>query len=181
MWGRRCRTVGSTYTGVVLRTAPRQTDTGVANRISLHLVDRHLSGVTVDELDKTTALSGRDLDVGDLAEALEERAELVLSDVARQTTDEDSGVVGVGELVQAAVHAGSHGAGHAGHASVHGHAARTARTRLHASVVGLVRVEWRRTLLHGPARSLHRVGHHGTVTAAVVGVLVAAKKRRRVS
>lgn len=181
MWGRRCRTVGSTYTGVVLRTAPRQTDAGVANRVSLHLVDGHLSSVAVDELDKATALSRRDLDVGDLAEALEEGAKLILSHVARQATNEDGGVVGVGELVQAAVHAASHTTSHAtGHTTAHAtHAARRASgTRLHAAAV-LVGVESLGRLLHAPARSLHRTAHHGTAmtAAVVVWVLVAARRR----
>lgn len=182
VWGRRCRTVGSTYTGVVLRTAPRQTDAGVANRVSLHLVDGHLSSVAVDELDKATALSRRDLDVGDLAEALEEGAELILGHVARQATNENSGVVGVGELVQAAVHAASHTTSHAArHTAAHAtHTARrTAGTRLHAATI-LVGVESLGRLLHAPARSLHRTAHHGTAmtAAVVVWVLVAAGERQ---
>lgn len=99
MGGRGCRTVGSTYTGVVLGAAPRQTDTGVPNRIALHLVDGHLGRVAVNELDEATALSRRDLDVGDLAEALEERAKLILGHVTRQTADKDGGVVGISELI----------------------------------------------------------------------------------
>ena len=55
--------------------------------------------MTLHELHEAATLSRRDLDVGDLAEALEERTELVLSDVSREPTDEDSGVVGVCELV----------------------------------------------------------------------------------
>lgn len=183
MWGRRCRTVGSTYTGVVLRTAPRQTDAGVANRVSLHLVDGHFSSVAVDELDKATALSGRNLDVGDLAKALEERAQLILGHVAGEATNKDSGVVGVGELVQAAVHA-SHTTRHtATHTTAHAtHATRrTARARLHAATVALTAIEGLGRLLHAPARSLHRTAHHGTaVTAAViVWVLVAAEKKEK--
>jgi hypothetical protein len=83
--------------------------------------------VALDELDETTALSRGDLDVGDLSESLEEGAELILGDVAGEATDEDGGVVGVGELVHGLgstveadggtthrrVHAG--GAGHAAH------------------------------------------------------------------
>jgi hypothetical protein len=74
-------------------------------------------------LDETTALSGRDLDVGDLSEALEERAELILGDVAGQATNEDSGVVGVCELV--------HGLG----STVEGHR-RATHGRVHASGTG---------------------------------------------
>jgi hypothetical protein len=55
--------------------------------------------VALDELDETAALAGRDLDVCDLAEALEERAELILGDVATKTANENGGVVRVGELV----------------------------------------------------------------------------------
>lgn len=113
--------------GVVLRTTPAQTNARVANRVALHLVDGHLGGVTLDELDETTALARRNLDVGDLAESLEERAELILSHVARQTTNEDGGVVGVGELIHGlrgaveahggTAHRGVH-AGGAGHTHV---------------------------------------------------------------
>jgi hypothetical protein len=83
--------------------------------------------VALDELDETTALSRGDLDVGDLAESLEERTELILGDIARQTADKHSGVVGVSELVHGlgstvethggTVHRGVHasGAGHAAH------------------------------------------------------------------
>jgi len=55
--------------------------------------------MAMHELDEAAALARRDLDVGDLAEALEEGAELVLSHVARETADEDGRVVGVRELV----------------------------------------------------------------------------------
>jgi len=95
----RGRTVGSTYARVVLRSAPAQADTRVANGVTLHLVDGHLGGVTVDELDETATLARRDLDIRDLTETLEEGPQLVLGDVAGETTDEDGGVVGVSELV----------------------------------------------------------------------------------
>lgn len=55
--------------------------------------------MTLDELDETAALARGNLDIGDFTKALEERAELVLGDVARETTNKDRGVVGVGELV----------------------------------------------------------------------------------
>jgi hypothetical protein len=79
--------------------------------------------VALDELDETAALSRGDLNVGNLAESLEERAELILGDVARETTNENSGVVGVGELV--------HGLGGA----VEGHGWAT-HGRVHASGTG---------------------------------------------
>lgn len=55
--------------------------------------------MAVDKLNEATTLARGDLDVGDLAESLEEGSELVLGDIAGQSTDEDGGVVGVGELV----------------------------------------------------------------------------------
>lgn len=55
--------------------------------------------MAVNKLDETAALAGGDLDVGDFTEALEERSELILGDVARQPTNKDGGVVGVSELV----------------------------------------------------------------------------------
>lgn len=93
-------TVGSSsWARVILRATPAQADTRVADRVALHLVDSHLSSVTLDELDKTTALSRRNLDIGDLAESLEERTELILGDVARKTSNKDGSIVGIGELV----------------------------------------------------------------------------------
>lgn len=97
--GRGSRAVRGADTRVVLRTTPGKTDAGVSDGISLHLVDGHLSGVAVDELDETAALARRDLDVSYLAETLEEAAELVFSHVAREAADENRGVVGIGELV----------------------------------------------------------------------------------
>lgn len=97
---RRRGTVGGpSRTGVVLRTAPRETHAGVADRVALHLVDGHFCGVTLDELDETAALAGGDLDVSDFAETLEEGAELVFSHVTGEATDKDGRVVGVGELI----------------------------------------------------------------------------------
>lgn len=96
---RRGRTIGGTHARVVLRTAPRQANARVPDRIALHLVDGHLGGMAVDELDESAALAGGDLHVGDLAKSLEEGAQLVLGDVARQSTDKDSRIVWIGELV----------------------------------------------------------------------------------
>lgn len=133
LWWRWSRSVGgSSGTRVVLGASPGQTDAGVSDGVTLHLVDGHLSGVALDELNKATALSGWDLDVGDLPEALEERAELVLSDVARKATDEDGGVVGVSELVHwlggtvVADRGGTHGVHARGHVASHGGARHTA-------------------------------------------------------
>jgi hypothetical protein len=70
--GRGSGAVGSADARVVLAAAPRQTDAGVANRVALHLVDGHLSGVAVDKLDEAAALARGDLHVGDLSESLEE-------------------------------------------------------------------------------------------------------------
>ena len=47
----------------------------------------------------SAALSWWDLDVGNLSEALEEAAKLILSDVSGKTSNEDRGVVWVGKLV----------------------------------------------------------------------------------
>lgn len=55
--------------------------------------------MALNELNETTALSWWDLDVGDLPKALEERAKLVLGDVARKAADKNSGVVWVSELI----------------------------------------------------------------------------------
>lgn len=95
----RSGTVRGADARVVLRSTPAQANTGVANRITLHLVDSHLSSVSVDELNETATLARGDLDVGDFTKALEERAQLVLGNVTGKTTDKDGRVVGVGELV----------------------------------------------------------------------------------
>jgi len=96
---RRSRTVGSAYAGVILRAAPGETNTRIANRVALHLVDGHFCGVTVNELDKAAALARGNLDVGDFSKALKEGPELILSDVTRQATNKHSGIVWVRELV----------------------------------------------------------------------------------
>jgi hypothetical protein len=142
-WGWRRRAVrGASRARVVLRSAPAEADARVADRVALHLVDGHLSSVTLDELDEATALSGRDLDVGDLAKALEEGTKLILSDVARKATDEHGGVVGVGELVhglRSTVVAGHRRGTHRVHAHgvrATGHAAHTRGTSSAALVLG---------------------------------------------
>ena len=95
-----CRTVRSTcWAGVVLATTPAKADARVADRVALHLVDSHFGGVTLYELNETATLSWWDLDIGNLTKALKERAEFVLGNVARETTNKDSCVVWIGELV----------------------------------------------------------------------------------
>ena len=133
LWWRWSRTVrGSSGTRVVLGASPGKANAGVSDGVTLHLVDGHLSGVALDELDEAAALSGWDLDVGDLPEALEEGAELVLGDVAREATDEDGGVVGVSELVHwlrgtvVADRGSAHGVHARGHVASHWGARHTA-------------------------------------------------------
>jgi hypothetical protein len=99
MGRRRSRTIRGTYSRVVLRPTPGKTNTRISNGIALHLIDSHLSGMTMDKLDKATALARRNLDIGDLSEALEERTKFIFRDVAREATDEDRGVVRIRELV----------------------------------------------------------------------------------
>lgn len=85
--------------------------------------------MALDELNEATALARRDLDVGDFAESLEERTELILGDIAGETTNEDGSVVWVGELVHrlrstVEAHGGSaHRGVHAGRAR-HAHSTR---------------------------------------------------------
>lgn len=117
------------------------------------------------KLHESTALARGNLDISDLAEALEEGTELVLSDVSREATDEDGSVVWISELVHLTTR----------HLTT-GHLA----TRLHASVT-LVRVEWS-WLLHAPANRLHGISHHRTaVTATIEGVLVASVAQFKIS
>jgi hypothetical protein len=90
--------------------------------------------VALNELDETTALSGWDLDVGDLSKALEERAKLILGNIARQATDKDSGVIWVSELVHwlgsTIVSHGrsSHGVHARGHVAAHSSARHSAHS-----------------------------------------------------
>lgn len=96
---RGSRTVRGADARVVLRPAPAEADARVADGVALHLVDGHLRCVPVHELDEAAALARRNLDVGDLTESLEERAELILGHIAREASHEDGRVVGVRELV----------------------------------------------------------------------------------
>lgn len=98
-WRRSGTVWGAGGTRIVLATSPAETDPRIPNRIALHLVDGHLCCVTLDELNKPAALPGRNLDVGNFSEALEERPELVLRDIPRKPSNKDCGVVRVGELV----------------------------------------------------------------------------------
>jgi hypothetical protein len=155
----RSRTVRSTHARVVLRTAPREADARVADGIALHLIDGHLSRMTVDELNEATALSRRNLHVCDLSESLEEGAKLVLGDIAREAANEDGRVVRVGELV-------------------HGRRTHSAAVRGTASGVE------RSRLGHAPAHSrLHGVAHHGSAvgSSVVVRVVVSAEAAKSVS
>jgi hypothetical protein len=115
---------------VVLGATPAEAHARVADRVALHLVDGHLGGVALNELDEAAALSGRDLDIGDLAEALEEGTELVLGDVAGEAADEHGGVVGVGELVHRLGSTVVAGHGRRTH-GVHAHGVRATRHAAH--------------------------------------------------
>jgi hypothetical protein len=127
-WGRSRAVRSASRSRVVLGTSPAKADTRVANGVALHLVDGHLRGVTLDELDETAALARGNLDIGDLAEALEEGTELVLGDVSTESTDENSSVVRVSELIHGL---GSAVVAHWGSThGIHAHA-RSAATLLH--------------------------------------------------
>jgi hypothetical protein len=137
-WGSRA--VGSAGRArVVLAATPAEADTRVTDGVALHLVDGHLSSVALDELDETTALTRRDLDVCNLAKALEERAELIFGDVTTKTTNENGGVVGVSELIHwlgSTVEAKRRGT-HAVHANgTAGHTAHGSRTGVLVLVLG---------------------------------------------
>ncbi|KAH3672135.1 hypothetical protein WICPIJ_010129 [Wickerhamomyces pijperi] len=79
---------------------PAQSDSGVANRVPLHLSDGHFGRVSRGELNKPTAFTQWDLHVGDVTEGLEVVFEIFLGDDGWQATDEHSGVVWISELVQ---------------------------------------------------------------------------------
>lgn len=139
-WRRAVRSTGRAR--VVLRAAPAETDARVTDGVALHLVDGHLGSVALNELNETAALSWGNLDIGDLAEALEERTELVLGDVTGETTDEHCGVVGVSELVHglgSAVVAGHRRSTHRVHAHGVGTTRHTAHTRRASSTAFVLR------------------------------------------
>jgi hypothetical protein len=132
-WWRSGAVRGAGGARVVLRAAPAKTNTRVADRVTLHLVDGHLGRVTLHELDETASLAGRNLHIRNLTESLEEGSELVLGDVSREATDKDSGVVGIRELVH---RLGSTIVAHWGSTHrVHAHAWTTALLR-HAHTTG---------------------------------------------
>jgi len=95
----RSRPVRRANARIILRPAPGQAHPRVANRISLHLVDRHFGRMPVHKLDEAATLPRRNLDISNVTESLEKRPQLVLRHVARQATHKHCSVVGVRELV----------------------------------------------------------------------------------
>lgn len=97
-WG--CWSVWSSRRSrVVLRSSPRESDTRITDWITLHLVDGHLSCMSLDKLHEAATLSWWNLHIGDFAESLEEGSQFILGNVTRESTDKDGRVVRVGELV----------------------------------------------------------------------------------
>jgi hypothetical protein len=175
---RGCWAVGSASgTGVVLGATPAKTNARVADGVALHLVDGHFGSVTLHELHESASLAWRDLDIGDFTEALEEGSELVLGDIARKTTDEDGGVIGVCELVH---RLGSAVVAHWGCAhGVHAHARAAAAALLHAHAAGAAGTARTATLVLG-CRSADAHGSVAAVDALHLGkglllVLLAGK------
>ena len=155
-WGRSGTVGGTGGARVVLGASPAEADARVADWVALHLVDSHLSSVTLHELDETATLARGDLDVGNFAEALEERAELVFGDVAAESADENSSIVGVGELVHGL---GSAVVAHRGSAhGVHAHSRAAALLHVHAAratgSTALV-LGGRSTNAHGSVSTVH--------------------------
>ena len=149
----------------------------------MHLVDGHLSSVAVDKLNETTALAWGDLHIGDFTKALKEGSQLILSDISRQTTNEDSSVVRVRKLVHlggrvesaataaAATTTIRKGLLHAStphlllrHAAHHGIVVAVSKTMVAAKVVS----DWKRKqrlIKNLPVLGGGRGNSHGTVTA----------------
>jgi len=55
--------------------------------------------MSLHKLNETAPLAWRNLNVGNLAETLEEGTQFIFSDISREATDEDGGVVWVSKLV----------------------------------------------------------------------------------
>ena len=71
----------------------------ISDKVTLYLPYRCLSCTTINELDKTVTLTGKDPDIYNLPKAVEERLKLIFSYIIRKTADEDSRMVWVGELI----------------------------------------------------------------------------------
>lgn len=95
----RSGTIGGANARIILRPAPRETHARIADGVALHLVNGHLGRMAMDKLDEAAAFARRDLDVGDFAKPLEERSKLIFRYVARETANEDCGVVWVRKLI----------------------------------------------------------------------------------
>lgn len=157
LWGRWCRSVWcSSRARIVLGSAPGKANTRVTNGIALHLIDSHLGGMALDELDKSTSFSWRNLDVSDFSKALEKRSELVLSNISRQTAHENGSIVWIRELVH---WLGSTVVTHWG--STHRVHARSHTTR-HTTTLHSWHATWRSTSAGLVLRSCCR-DSHGTV------------------
>lgn len=85
---------------LALRPSPREPHSAVSNWVALHLGNCHFCGLSLHVLHKTTALSGWDLDVGDVSKALEVLSQLVFGHGRRQAAHKHSCIVGVCELVE---------------------------------------------------------------------------------
>ena len=72
---RRSRPVRSaSWAGVILGAAPAETNTGVSNGVTLHLVDSHFCSMMLHELDEATSFAWRNSDVGNFTKSLEGRS-----------------------------------------------------------------------------------------------------------
>ncbi len=96
-WGRAVRSAGRS--GVVLTATPAEPDSGVTDGVALHLIDRHLCSMALYELDEAAAFARGNLDICNLPKPLKEGAQLVFRDVAGESTDEDSRVIRIRELI----------------------------------------------------------------------------------
>ena len=98
-WCRSGTIRSSSRARVVLRSTPGETDTRVSDRITLHLVDRHLCRVALHKLNKTATFAGGNLDISNFAKALEEGTEFVFRHITTQSTHKHSRIVRIRELI----------------------------------------------------------------------------------
>ena len=95
---------------MVLRSSLREADARISDKLTLHLPYRYLGYTAINELNEAITLAGKDPDIYNLPEAVEEQLELMLSYIIRKTANEDSHIVRVSKLMYRLLNWGELGA-----------------------------------------------------------------------
>jgi hypothetical protein len=129
---------GAGRSRVVLAAAPGQADARVADRVALHLVNSHFGRVSMHKLYEATSLARRDFDVSDFTKALEERTEFIFSDISREASNKDGGIVGVRELIHGLTTATTAAAAATSPSTIVAHRGGTHRVHAERPIAGLL-------------------------------------------